>query len=948
MRPTHVLALVALVLSASSAATQSPAAAPASPAADRAGSANPPQKFDWHRRTPIAATTAWGQAVDVASTDSILSWTTMPEYTTALVNHLPDHPTVVSPTKHFGYPIGRPGVLHRTDQIYSYFNALSNSSPRVNFQLLGETEEKNNLALVQIGSEANLARLEEVKRGLNALADPRRTDREAATRIIRDLPMVYTFYAGLHSTETGPPEMVMEMAYRLAVSDDPLIRTIRDSVIVFIIPVAEPDGRNRTVEWHRRHNANTMREQDRVPGPPYWGSYIFHDNNRDGLQLSARLTQISGALFEEWKYPAGHDLHESVPYLYTSTGTGPYNTQLDPIAVSEWQWMANWEVTDLTARGLPGVWTHGFYDGWYPGYLLWVTNTRNAIGRFYETFGNSVPNTIRRDLGRTATEVHWYRPNPPRSSTIWSMRNNTNYMQSGALSVLSLAAQNRTRMLDQYWTKANNAITRGRTQAPYAWVVPADQPRRGDVSYMLSLIGRQGIEVHQADAAATFGDVRVARGDYVIRMDQPYRNFVQTLMEVQRFPDNAPRPYDDVAWTYPLMFNVSASAVADSAVLRMTMRRVEGTVQIAGTVTSARGAGWWAVVPEASARSIAARWALREVPVWAAQDSMRVGSRTLPAGTWLMDASHADASVMNRLAREHGLNVIAVTAAAVQGVQRHEMDLPRVALLHSWRNTQDEGWARFTLEQSGVPYTYIGEDKLKGIRLRDLFDVVLFPSQGANATGRVIFAGVDTRHSPLAYTRTAEFPTHGYPDSTSDMTGGMGYEGLAALRDFVHEGGTLITLGSATSLPAEFGIVRDVSTAPARTLFVPGSIVKGRTAQRRHPITYGFGETMPLYHRFGPYLNVPARLNGNVMVRYAPADSLFMSGLVQNPGELGGQPAIVSVPVGKGHVVLFGFNALHRYQSHGNFAFVWNAIMNWNDLGVGIPAVAPETVTDAQ
>jgi hypothetical protein len=943
-------AAAALALLCAGAAHAQGTAAPAAGARDTAGAPaarDVAQTFDWAKGRPVPATTPWGQAVDTASTALIRSWTTMPEYITSLVDPLPAHPTVVSPTRHFGHPVGKPGVLHRVDEIYRYFDALAASSPRVNFQLLGETEEGNRLALVQVGSEANLARLAEIKRGLNALADPRTTDSVAAARLVKELPLVYTFYAGLHSTETGPPEMVMELAYRLAVSDDPTIKMIRDSVVVFIIPVVEPDGRNRTVEWHRRHNASTMREEDRVPGPPYWGKYIFHDNNRDGIQLSARLTQEAVALFNEWKYPVGHDLHESVPYLYVSTGTGPYNPNVDPIAVSEWQWMSNWEVTDLTAKGLPGVWTHGFYDGWYPGYLLWVTNTRNAVGRFYETFGNSVPNTMTRTLGEQQTKTEWYRPNPPRKETVWSLRNNTNYMESGALSVLTLAANNRGRILEQYRTKALHSLEKGRTQKPYAYVIPTDQPRRADAAYVVNLLRRQGIEVHRAGAAGKFDSAAIARGDYVVRMDQPYRNFVQTLMEVQRFPESAPRPYDDVAWTFPYMFNVTIRPVGDSAVLRLGMRPVADSVTIPGSVAAGRGARWYVVAPAASAHSIRARYALRDVPVWAAEDSIRVGGRTLPPGAWLVDASRVGAARMDTLARQHGLTVHAAPASAVDRVAKHEMDLPRIALLHSWRNTQDEGWARYTLDQMGVPYAYVGEDKLEGMKLRDRFDVVLFPSQGANATGKTILQGVDTKFSPLPYTRTAEFPTHGFPDSTSDMTGGMGFEGLAALRDFIAGGGTLITLGSASTVPVELGLVRDVTLAAPRTLFVPGSIVKGKVEQRRNPIVYGYADSVPLYHRFGPYFTVPERLKGNTVVRYAPAAEVYMSGLVQNPAELGGTPAVVELPVGSGRVVLFGFNPLHRHQSHGNFAFVWNALMNWNDLGVGIPAEGSAAVTEA-
>jgi hypothetical protein len=896
-----------------------------------------PQTFDWYKSEPIPTTTRWGQAVDVKSTELIRSWTTMKEYTNPMVDHLPDDPQVISPTEHFGDPIGKPGVLHRVNEIYDYFAALDRSSPRVSFQLLGETEEGNRWALVQVASEANLARLDAVKRGMQALSDPRRTNRAAADSLIRSLPVIYTFYAGLHSTETGPPEMVMELAYRLAVSDDPMIKTIRDSVIVFIVPVAEPDGRNRVVDWHRRHNQNVFDEDDRVPGPPYWGKYMFHDNNRDGIQLSGRITQEGVKLFEEWKYPIGHDLHESIPYLYVSTGTGPYNPNVDPITVSEWQWFSNWEVTDLTGKGMPGVWTHGFYDGWYPGYLLWVTNTRNAMGRFYETFGNSVPNTMKRELQNNATQVHWYRPNPPRKETLWSLRNNTNYMQSGTLSALSLTAQNRSRVLEQYYTKAVNSVSRGRTQKPHGYLISASQPRKADASYVLNLLRRQGIEVHRATDDAKYGDVQIAEGDYVIRMDQPYRNFVQMLMEVQKFPADAPRPYDDVAWTFPLMYGVDIKAVDDSAVLKLAMQPVTDSIVLPGTVASVRGSQWYVVVPDGSARTIAARFALNDVPMFAAEDSLKVGQRTVPAGAWLIDGSKVPAQRIEQAARDYGLTVLSAPAQTVERATKHELDLPRLAILHSWRNTQDEGWVRYALDQLEVPFAYVGEDELKTRNLRQEFDVILFPQQGANATSKTIFQGVDPKHSPLPYTKTSEYPTHGFLDESPDITGGMGYEGLAALREFLNGGGTLITLGSASTLPVDFGLVRDVTLERPRSLFVPGSIVRGKLEQRNNPITYGFGETLPLYHRFGPYFNVPDRLKGNVIARYAKPDSVFLSGLVQNPAELGGNPAIVSMPVGKGHVVLFGFNPLHRFQSHGNFGLVWNAILNWNDLGVGIP-----------
>ena len=889
-----------------------------------------PQTFDWWQAEGIPSTTPWGQAVDVASTEQILSWTTMPEYTTELVDHLPDDPAVVSPTDHFGHPVGRPGVLHKVEEVYGYMEALAGSSPRVRFQRLGRTEEGRDFALVQVGSEENLARLEEIREGLHRLADPRTTSRMEADRLIAELPAIYTFYAGLHSTETGPPEMVMEMAYRLAVSDDPVVRKIRDEVVVFIVPVAEPDGRDKVVDWHRRYNADVFSGEDRVPGPPYWGKYIFHDNNRDGLQQSARLTQELTRLFLDWRYPVGHDLHESVPYLYVSTGTGPYNPTVDPIAVSEWQWMSNYEVTQLTAQGLVGVWTHNFYNGWYPGYLLWVTNTRNAVGRFYETFGNSVPNTMERTVGGQ-TSVEWYRPNPPRDTTLWSLRNNTNYMQSGALTSLRLVAENRTTILRNFWQKSVNSLERGRTVAPHAWVVPAEQARRADASYMLDLLRRQGIELHRATEDGTIGGVEVAEGDYVVRMDQPFRNFVQTLMERQEFPEDAPSPYDDVAWTYPLMFNVEAFPVEDAAILSdLDMEAVDGEVHIPGVVAGGRRGDRVAVLPQASAHMLRARLALGDAPVEALEEAVDLDDDvTLPPGTWLLD----EGTLPDEFVEAHGLEARRVDAAALEGAARHTLDMPRVAVLHTWSRTQDEGWARFSLDQQGLRYDYVGEDRIGEMGdLRSRYDVIVFPHQGARITAKRIFQGISPEYGPLAYTRTDEFPSHGTPDSSADMTGGMGFAGLAALERFVADGGTLLAIGSAATVPVDYGFMRHVDLEDVGSRFIPGSILQASVENPSNPLTYGYGGQLPLYHQWGPYLSVSDDGDEGVALRYGGDEGLLLSGVARNAGSLAGRPAVYAEAVGEGWIVVYGFDALHRHQNLGNHALVWNGILHWNDL----------------
>jgi hypothetical protein len=240
-------------------------------------------------------------------------------------------------------------------------------------------------------------------------------------------------------------------------------------------------------------------------------------------------------------------------------------------------------------------------------------------------------------------------------------------------------------------------------------------------------------------------------------------------------------------------------------------------------------------------------------------------------------------------ARRHGFDGHGLTEAQVQGVERHEMRLPRIALLHTWRNTQDDGWVRYNLDQAGIPYTYLSEDRIGGMDLRAHYDVILFPEQGRGASGRAIFAGVDPRFSPLPYRPEPEFPALGVHSETDDITGGMGYEGLAALRDFMSAGGTFITLGSATTLPVELGLVRDVSLASPQGLFVPGSVVQGKMvggAPHRLGVRRGRAPHQPVR----PLPPGARRPEDRVILRYGNADELFLSGLVLNGRGLAERP----------------------------------------------------------
>lgn len=910
----------------------------------------------------------------------IVEYTTDSLFLPASVSTLPDHPVIPSPKDHFGTIAGAPGVMHRSAELYDYYRAVAAATPRVRVETVGRSEEGREIVLVIVADEATMQRLDHYRNQLARLADPRAVDAAEMRAVVGDAKPIYMLNGGLHSPEMGSPEMLTELVYRLAASDDPAIEKIRNGVITIINPVSEPDGRDRQVDWYHRYTKGRPTLDDGFPrSVPYWGRYVVHDNNRDGIQISQELTKALYRIYYDWHPLVMHDLHESVPLLYVSTGTGPYNVENDPIVVGEWQLLANNDVTRLSAQGVPGVWHWGFFDGWWPGYAMWVGNNHNGIARFYETFGNSGADTYVRDLsnqryaGDLVTSRQWYRHWPPTAKVRWSLRNNTNFMQAGVLASLEYAAENGEQLLRNFWQKGRNSINRGLTRAPHGFVIPgfADQrdPRR--TAYLINQLQRQKIEVHQRED-----------GDFVIRLDQPYRDLAVNLLTKQEFPADAEHPpYDDIAWTLGYLYGVDVEAVDDPGIFAWRdLTLLTDTVAHIGRV---RGSGRSHVIPHrAQGELLPALYWLRDngAPASAhtARAAFTIGRDSFPAGSIIVE--DASAEVMSTLARQFGLDVTATNR--VPDVARDAADLPRIAIYHTWYNTQDEGWARFTLEQYGIPYTSIDKDDLRAGNLNTRFDAVLIPNVGGQLEQLV--HGIDRKWGPLPFTRTEQFPSHGVPDETADMTGGMGFSGLANLQQFVERGGLLVTLSNPTRLVAEGGISRQLSSMSSGALFHPGSVVRAKARRPGHPVLYGYPETFHVFRGNHPLFSVNRRDRDAIVLQYgtkppaderdeptgpmmgmpetqgamadrsdndAPADgpsrtagdgAYVLSGMVRNENVIVGQGAIFDLAVGNGRVVAFSFNPLHRFLNHHEFPLVWNALMTWND-----PAPAPAAAAAA-
>ena len=929
-----------------------------------------------------AQATREGQPIDEEYTRLIAEHLQDDRITTELVDHLPASETVPTPLDFHGRIVGTPGELTYAADIHRYLRAIADASPRATVWPIGQTEEGREMILMAIADEQTIARLEEYKGYLAELTDPRATSEERAQQLIDGVAKpIYWLTSGMHSTENGGPEMLQELAYRLVVQETDFIDEIRQNIITFITPVIEVDGREKQVDTYY-YNESRPEGEARLP-LMYWGKYVAHDNNRDAMGQMLALTKNVNAVQLEWNPTLMHDLHEAQNYLYTSTGTGPYNEAFDAITITEWWMFAENDVLQMTKRDVPGVWTYSFYDGWTPNYMFTIAHGHNAIGRFYEVAGYG-PNNRTLRVGSTGTSREWFRPNPPLPEIEWGPRNNTNIQQSGVLFSLKYMADNPELFLDNYWTKTKRAIADGRDGPVNAWVIPADQRRRADAADAVNELMRQGLEIHRADESFEAGGVQVDAGDYVIRGDQPFHTLADMYLSLQQFSLENPRPYDDTGWTFQLLRNVELEGIEDTTVFARRMTLLSDSARATGGIS---GGGTTVVVDHTTDNNLMRfRFANADVPMYAAEADFEMDGHEFRAGAFIIP--NADRARLENSLADLGLSGYGTND--MPDVRTHELDVPRIGYLHAWRRTQDEGWVRGALDHYGVPYDYFADKLVAEGDLRARYDVIIYPHVGGNAQSHIEGIAM-TGELPLPYRRSDETPNLGGIDEADDIRGGMGFDGLAALADFVREGGLLLVEGSTSSIMPEFGVTSGVSAQNPAELIAPGSVHRGVFADKTSPIAYGYqGDQIPVYYRGdlvlatgqggggffgggGPWQNTTPmatrpRLSdfdnpdetpenalatggggggfggfggggGNgaddvrVVMRFPDdADQMLLSGTLDGGDTLEGTAQVVDAKVGDGHVVMFSIRPFWRWQTQGTFFLGFNAILNWNDL----------------
>ncbi|MBI1789992.1 MAG: peptidase M14 [Acidobacteria bacterium] len=834
---------------------------------------------------------------------------------------------LATPEQFAGFRMGTDKKLVRWDRIVEYLRMAAAASPRIKTEELGKTTNGHPFVLVTIGAPETLADLPRYKATQRRLAYPRDLALAEADRIIAGHKAVLLITCNIHSTEIGSSQMVLELVHRLATEDSPFVKNILDNVIFLLVPSLNPDGQIIVTDWY---NKNLGAPYEHSFLPELYHKYTGHDNNRDAFmntQIESKL--INRLTYKDW-FPHvlldEHQMGGAGARIFVPPFKNPINMNVEPMI-----WQLNGLLgyamgAALNEKGYSGVISDAMYTSWWQGGFVMQAWWHNMVGLLTEVASVNIATPVDQEKARlgetprgpelTFEQLRNRDPrralSAPRDVTPrntyprpwlggrWTLRDIVDYELAATYGLLDAVANQRQLLARSFYQLNRKQIELGAKEAPYAWVIPAAQHDPPAAARLLQLMEEQGVEVHRAADSFQAGARTYPAGSHVVLMAQPFRAFAKDLLEKQTYPAQrstptgpVERPYDVTGWTLPMQMGVEAVEVAKKFDAKLEMAR--SLEAPAGKFENSASAVAWEIGHNTNNSAIAVNRLLKAGAVvsWAPNGGIVARSRE---------------DLAPRLREWSAKLGIDVKGLATLPPSSRRLHTPRTALYQPWLPNMDEGWTRWLLEQYEFPYSTVRNAEIKAGKLRDRFDAILLADQSKDS----LLKGIDNE-----WTR----PEH---------RGGLGAEGVAALKEFVRAGGTLIALGSSSLLPIEefpLPLKNSLRGLRPEQFSCPGSILK-IFVDNTAPVGYGMPEEASAVF-YNDVAFEPAAALGDATVRVIaryPAGGLLQSGWIGGEEYLQDRIAAAEVSLGKGRAILLGFSPQNRAQPHGTFKLLFNAV----------------------
>ena len=839
------------------------------------------------------------------------------------------NPEITTPEAFFGFQMGADRKLARWDKLVEYYNLLATQSPRIKVVNMGKSTLGNPFLALYISSPENLARLDEFQKINATLTDPRGVPQKAIDQAIEKGRAVVVQTMGLHSSEVGASQMTAELVYdMLARSDEDMLR-ILENTIAIMIPCLNPDGEIMVTDWY---NKTLGTEYEGVGLPNLYHHYIGHDNNRDAFMQNT-IESFYGAkiLFRDWVPQAYIDHHQMGAYsarLYVPPYSNPFRPGADPIVWREMSWYGAHIAYKEEEAGIAGVVNAAIYSGWGHFGFHWITPFHNIAGMLTESASARLATPLyvhpdqlkgeRRALPEYEAQTTFPNPWP---GGWWRVRDIVEQQKIAAIAALDIAARNRTTVLKNAYLKAMRQTERGANGKTVAYIVPAAQHDALTAEKMINVLLGQGIEVKTARQDFTHEDRVYGAGSWVVSMAQPKQGVVRWLLGRTFYPDNSYtrnrddqpiRPYDMSTDNIAEYMGVRVEAVG--SVVETPLDLVSGIVKTIPPGSSNEGGYVLDTRLNDSFKAVNKLWnekvALKRVVK--ASSGLRNGDFIVPG------------SLPDKLLTEVALKTGVEFKPLPAGESPTLADIQRLRIGMYQRylgGNIDEGWTRLLLENFEFPYATIHDEELKGGRLNRNYDVIILPSDSIyKMTGMA-----DNDEHDFDYNRPEAYP----PEYRS----GFGEKGIEALQAFVRAGGTLLALGNAGELAIKkfkLPILNVVADVPTTDFWSPGSTLR-MNIDTQNSLAYGMpAEAVGLFLSGNDvYEVIPSEINHRVerVATYVERD-ILQSGWLLGEKHIAQKASMVSVGHGQGTVILIGFRAQHRVQTHGTFKLVFNSLIS--------------------
>ncbi|MDH3733244.1 MAG: M14 family zinc carboxypeptidase [Gemmatimonadota bacterium] len=834
---------------------------------------------------------------------------------------------VPSPEVYFGHQMGADRKLARWDRLVEYYELLGEASDRLEVVNMGETTLGNPFIAMYFTSSDNHARLDEIKQ-LNALlSDPRGASEGQIQNAIENGRAVIVQSLCLHSTEVASSQTGAELAYDMVTRTDEEMVRIMDETVGIMFPCMNPDGEIIVTDWY---NETVGTEYEGVGPPSLYHHYIGHDNNRDAfMQNTVESQYVAEIMFREWIPQAYVDHHQMGAYtarIYLPPYAEPVRPEADPLVWREMSWYGAHQAYKMEEADLEGAVNAAIYSGWGHFGFHWITPFHNIAGMLTESASAQLatplfvhPEQLRGSRQLPEYEEQTTFPNPWEGGW-WTVRDIVERQKVAFLATLDIAARNRETVLRNAYLKAIRQTERGLEGGTKAFIIPADQHDVLTMHHMVNKLLLQGIEVRRVDGPFAHEGRLYPAGSFVVTMGQPKRGLIRWLLGQTYYPDNSYtrdrdgdpiRPYDMSTDNIAEFMGVRVDAVSTG--VSASARVVEGLLTPAGTADAGEFGYWVDGRQNAAFRALNLLWN-EGVEV---SRSARVGGN-LRAGDFVVAASTSP-DVVARVAAETGVTFRALDSDPGAGSIRRQ----RVAMYQRYfGGNMDEGWTRWLLEDFEFPYTSVFDARILEGDLIDDFDVLILPADGVNRMTGDTSGGDGGGFGPP--------PANRYPP---EYRSGFGQAGVDAIRAFVEAGGTLVTFAEAGDFAIEkLGLpVRNaVAGLPSREFWSPGSTLKVRV-DNENRFAFGMPERAlaAFLARNQVYEVTPGARNHTVtrVVEFIDRD-ILRSGWLLGEDHIADKATMVTADLGEGTVVLIGFRAQHRAQTHGTFKLVFNALVS--------------------